>query len=108
MSLRVKRTDEYAKIIYKTFEDLELAKHNTGQGQEPSEGLMPPNGVGGPPPGGGPDGPPLGGGSAELKGGAKGALLQGANSQFDDNALLSIITKYIASPKPGTFVEQAA
>lgn len=103
-----KLSTEDAKIISKTFEDLDPAKHNTSQGPEAGKGLMPPNGMGGPPPGGGPGGPPPGGGPAEPKGGAKGALLQGVNSESDDDALLSMITKYITSLKPGTLVNQAA
>jgi hypothetical protein len=105
-----KLSDEDAKIIYKTFEDLDPAKQNSAQGLQAGGGMMPPKGIGGPPPGGGPGGPggpPPGGG----QGGPppeKGASRSGQNNGSDDNAVISMLTKYLASLKPGSFVNQAA
>ena len=105
-----KLSDQDAKIIYRTFEELDPAKQNSAQGLQAGGGMMPPNGVGGPPPGGGPGGPggpPPGGG----QGGSppeKGASRSGQNNGSDDNAVISMLTKYLASLKPGSFVNQAA
>ena len=105
-----KLSDEDAKVVFQTFEDLDPAKQTSGQGPQAGGGMMPPNGVGGPPPGGGPGGPggpPPGGGP----GGPppeKGASRSGQNNGSDDNAVISMLTKYLASLKPGSFVNQAA
>ena len=105
-----KLSDEDAKVVFQTFEDLDPAKQTSGQGPQAGGGMMPPNGIGGPPPGGGPGGPggpPPGGG----QGGPppeKGASRSGQNNGSDDNAVISMLTKYLASLKPGSFVNQAA
>ncbi len=105
-----KLSDEDAKIVFQTFEDLDPAKQTSGQGLQAGGGMMPPNGVGGPPPGGGPGGsggPPPGGG----QGGSppeKGASRSGQNNGSYDDAVISMLTKYLASLKPGSFVNQAA
>lgn len=105
-----KLSDEDAKIVFQTFEDLDPAKQTSGQGPQAGGGMMPPNGVGGPPPGGGPGGPggpPPGGG----QGGPppeKGASRSGQNNGSYDDAVISMLTKYLASLKPGSFVNQAA
>ena len=96
-----KLSDEDAKIIYKTFEDLDPAKQNSGQAPQAGMGMMPPNRPGGPPPGGGPGGPPP-------EGEQKGASRPAQNSGSNDNAVFSMLTEYLASLKPGSFVNQTA
>ena len=96
-----KLSDEDAKIVFQTFEDLDPAKQNSGQGPQAGIGMMPPKGAGGPPPGGGPGGPPP-------EGGQKGASRPAQNSGSNDNAVISMLTEYLASLKPGSFVNQTA
>jgi hypothetical protein len=96
-----KLSDEDAKIVFQTFEDLDPAKQNSGQAPQAGMGMMPPNGPGGPPPGGGPGGPPP-------EGGQKGASRPAQNSGSNDNAVISMLTEYLASLKPGSFVNQTA
>ncbi|MCA3350739.1 MAG: hypothetical protein INF97_09115 [Roseomonas sp.] len=105
-----KLSDEDAKIVFQTFEDLDPAKQTSGQGPQAGIGMMPPNGAGGPPPGGGPGGPPPGGGpgGAPPEGGQKGASRPAQNSGSNDNAVISMLTEYLASLKPGSFVNQTA
>ena len=105
-----KLSDEDAKIVFQTFEDLDPAKQTSGQGPQAGGGMMPPNGVGGPQPGGGPGGPPPGGGpdGPPPEAGAKGASQRGLNGDSYETALLSMITKYLASLEPGSFVNQTA
>ncbi|MCA3369591.1 MAG: hypothetical protein INF89_08825 [Roseomonas sp.] len=104
-----KLSDEDAKIVFQTFEDLDPAKQTSGQGLQAGGGMMPPNGVGGPPPGGGPGGsggPPPGGGQGGPS--EKGASRSGQNNGSYDDAVISMLTKYLASLKPGSFFDQAA
>jgi hypothetical protein len=104
-----KLSDEDAKIVFQTFEDLDPAKQTSGQGLQAGGGMMPPNGVGGPPPGGGPGGsggPPPGGGQGGPS--EKGASRSGQNNGSYDDAVISMLTKYLASLKPGSFFNQAA
>jgi hypothetical protein len=104
-----KLSDEDAKIVFQTFEDLDPAKQTSGQGPQAGGGMMPPNGVGGPPPGGGPGGsggPPPGGGQGGPS--EKGASRSGQNNGSYDDAVISMLTKYLASLKPGSFFNQAA
>jgi len=104
-----KLSDEDAKIVFQTFEDLDPAKQTSGQGLQAGGGMMPPNGVGGPPPGGGPGGsggPPPGGGQGGPS--EKGASRSGQNNGSYDDAVISMLTKYLASLKPGSFFDQGA
>ncbi|MFO0199412.1 MAG: hypothetical protein ACK530_12515 [Alphaproteobacteria bacterium] len=104
-----KLSDEDAKIVFQTFEDLDPAKQTSGQGLQAGGGMMPPNGVGGPPPGGGPGGsggPPPGGGQGGPS--EKGASRSGQNNGSYDDAVISMLTNYLASLKPGSFFNQAA
>jgi hypothetical protein len=117
-----KLSDEDAKIVFQTFEDLDPAKQNSGQGPQAGGGMMlqrgvgggamagGPGGPGGPPPGGGPGGPPPGGGPGgpPPEGGQKGASRPAQNSGSNDNAVISMLTEYLASLKPGSFVNQTA
>lgn len=108
-----KLSDEDAKIVFQTFEDLDPAKQTSGQGPQAGGGMMlqrgvgggamagGPGGPGGPPPGGGPGGPPP-------EGGQKGASRPAQNSGSNDNAVISMLTEYLASLKPGSFVNQTA
>lgn len=108
-----KLSDEDAKIVFQTFEDLDPAKQNSGQGPQAGGGMMlqrgvgggamagGPGGPGGPPPGGGPGGPPP-------EGGQKGASRPAQNSGSNGNAVISMLTEYLASLKPGSFVNQTA
>ncbi|MCA3339801.1 MAG: hypothetical protein INF90_14880 [Roseomonas sp.] len=104
-----KLSEKDAKIVFQTFEELDPAKQNSAQGLQAGGGMMPPNGVGGPPPGGGPGGsggPPPGGGQGGPS--EKGASLSGQNNGSYDDAVISMLTKYLASLKPGSFFDQAA
>jgi len=108
-----KLSDADAKIVFQTFEDLDPAKQTSGQGPQAGGGMMlqrgvgggamagGPGGPGGPPPGGGPGGPPP-------EGGQKGASRPAQNSGSNDNAVISMLTEYLASLKPGSFVNQTA
>ena len=92
-----KLSDEDAKIVFQTFEDLDPAKQTSGQGPQAGGGMMlqrgvgggamagGPGGPGGPPPGGGPGGPPP-------EGGQKGASRPAQNSGSNDNAVISMLT----------------
>lgn len=131
-----KLSAEDAKAVYKTFEELDPAKQNGGQG---------PEGAGAPPPGGGPGGPPPSGGPPP-GGGAQGPSGSGQDSsptnkttvsettqiigeiEFTkvvysdgttettqqnvggnkDTEVLTMIKQYLASLEPGSLIDRAA
>ena len=82
-----KLSAEDAKAVYKTFEELDPAKQNGGQGPDGAGG-PPPGGPGGPPPGGGTGGPPPGGS-------AKGASGSGQDSSSTNKTTVSETTTII-------------
>ena len=83
-----KLSAEDAKAVYKTFEELDPAKQNGGQG---------PVGAGGPPPGGRPGGPPPGGGAGGPPpgGGAQGPSGSGQDSSSTNKTTVSETTTII-------------